>query len=205
MSPGTGHRDGQAPGRPRTSSTTRPTGAWSSRPRAAGRAVGADPAPPHRRALPRRPCSATPGTRPIASRPTFEHELPQEVEDRLFVALDRPATCPHGFPIPEPETGEHPRDARRSTRSSPATSPWSRCSGSTDPEIVAFLDTLGLRPGVERRGQGEAPVRRPPRRCGSTDTIAPLGSTVAEPGLRSEVSRQRITARSPVDRSPRHT
>src|ERR1041384_98905 len=27
----------------------------------------------------------------------FEHELPQEVEDRLFRALDRPSTCPHGF------------------------------------------------------------------------------------------------------------
>src|SRR5947208_11590680 len=39
---------------------------------------------------------------------SFEHELPQEVEDRLFVALDRPASCPHGFPIPEPETGEIP-------------------------------------------------------------------------------------------------
>jgi DtxR family Mn-dependent transcriptional regulator len=34
---------------------------------------------------------------------TFEHELPQEVEDRLYVALDRPATCPHGFPIPAAE------------------------------------------------------------------------------------------------------
>ncbi|MGH2686280.1 MAG: metal-dependent transcriptional regulator, partial [Actinomycetota bacterium] len=30
----------------------------------------------------------------------FEHDLPVEVEGRLFVALDRPATCPHGFPIP---------------------------------------------------------------------------------------------------------
>ena len=38
----------------------------------------------------------------------FEHELPQDVEDRLFVALDRPHTCPHGFPIPEPdETAPH--------------------------------------------------------------------------------------------------
>src|SRR3954462_1263367 len=38
----------------------------------------------------------------------FEHELPQEVEDRLFVALDRPAACPHGFPIPAKETAEMP-------------------------------------------------------------------------------------------------
>lgn len=36
----------------------------------------------------------------------FEHELPQEVEDRLFVALDRPDSCPHGFPIPEPEVAD---------------------------------------------------------------------------------------------------
>ncbi len=32
--------------------------------------------------------------------PQFEHDLPQEVEDRLFEALGRPSTCPHGFPIP---------------------------------------------------------------------------------------------------------
>ena len=39
---------------------------------------------------------------------SFEHELPQEVEDRLFVALDRPGSCPHGFPIPDPEVAEIP-------------------------------------------------------------------------------------------------
>src|SRR5215212_12169275 len=39
---------------------------------------------------------------------SFEHELPQEVEDRIFVALDRPATCPHGFPIPDAETDDLP-------------------------------------------------------------------------------------------------
>src|SRR5438045_6376243 len=38
----------------------------------------------------------------------FEHELPQEVEDRLFVALDRPAACPHGFPLPAKETADLP-------------------------------------------------------------------------------------------------
>src|SRR5881394_1838737 len=39
---------------------------------------------------------------------SFEHDLPQEVEDRLFVALDRPETCPHGFPIPLPEVVDIP-------------------------------------------------------------------------------------------------
>src|SRR5881394_603049 len=37
---------------------------------------------------------------------SFEHELPQEVEDRIFVALHRPEVCPHGFPIPAPESAE---------------------------------------------------------------------------------------------------
>src|SRR5579885_2532032 len=35
---------------------------------------------------------------------SFEHELPQEVEDRIFIALDRPPACPHGFPIPALES-----------------------------------------------------------------------------------------------------
>ena len=78
---------------------------------------------------------------------SFEHDLPQEVEERLFVALDRPATCPHGFPIPEPEVADIPSmpglyDLEQGDIATVA------ISGSTDPEVVEFLDTLGLRPGV---------------------------------------------------------
>ncbi len=79
---------------------------------------------------------------------SFEHELPQEVEDRMFMALDRPATCPHGFPIPEPEVGEiaqlPPLYALEPGDVAEVAVP-----GSTDPEVIAFLDTLGLRPGVQ--------------------------------------------------------
>jgi len=78
---------------------------------------------------------------------SFEHELPQEVEDRLFVALDRPATCPHGFPIPAKETAELPLMPPLYALE-PGDSAIVAVPGSTDPEIVAFLDTLGLRPGV---------------------------------------------------------
>ena len=78
---------------------------------------------------------------------TFEHVLPQEVEDRLYQALHQPDTCPHGFPIPEPETTDLPlmpplyslEPGDRATVAVP---------GSTEPELVQFLDTLGLRPGV---------------------------------------------------------
>jgi len=78
----------------------------------------------------------------------FEHELPDEVLDRLFVALHRPDTCPHGFPIPSIDDAELP-----ATPDLYALEPGEvaevALSGSTDPELVAFLGTLGLVPGVE--------------------------------------------------------
>jgi DtxR family transcriptional regulator, Mn-dependent transcriptional regulator len=77
----------------------------------------------------------------------FEHDLPDEVEDRLFTALNRPATCPHGFPIPEPEQAELPDlpqlyDLETGDHAEVAV------PGSTDPEVVSFLEELGVRPGV---------------------------------------------------------
>ena len=77
----------------------------------------------------------------------FEHELPQEVEDRMYVALDRPATCPHGFPIPEVDTAEIP-DMPPLYQLEAGDVAIVAISGSTEPDMVAFLDTLGLRPGV---------------------------------------------------------
>ncbi len=78
---------------------------------------------------------------------SFEHELPQEVEDRLFVALDRPATCPHGFPIPAAEAFDV-AELPPLYALEPGDVAEVAVPGSTDPDVVAFLDTLGLRPGV---------------------------------------------------------
>jgi DtxR family Mn-dependent transcriptional regulator len=77
---------------------------------------------------------------------SFEHELPQEVEDRIFLALHRPATCPHGFPIPEAESVDVP-DLPPLYDLEPGDVAVVAVPGSTDPEVVAFLDDLGLRPG----------------------------------------------------------
>ncbi|MCU0270507.1 MAG: metal-dependent transcriptional regulator [Acidimicrobiales bacterium] len=79
--------------------------------------------------------------------PTFEHDLPAEVEERLFVALNRPATCPHGFPIPEPEQDHIPEmpqlyELEVGDRAEIAV------PGQTDPDVIHFLDDLGVRPGV---------------------------------------------------------
>jgi DtxR family Mn-dependent transcriptional regulator len=78
---------------------------------------------------------------------SIEHDLPQEVEDRLFVALHRPSTCPHGFPIPEPEGVDIPEMPPLYSLE-PGDAAVVAVPGSTDLDVVAFLDTLGLRPGV---------------------------------------------------------
>src|SRR5690606_28215816 len=78
----------------------------------------------------------------------FEHELPDEVLERLYFALHRPETCPHGFPIPSAEAGELPATPALYDLE-PDEVAEVALSGSTDPELVAFLGTLGLVPGVE--------------------------------------------------------
>ncbi len=79
---------------------------------------------------------------------SIEHDLPQEVEDRLFVALHRPTTCPHGFPIPEPEVSDIPEMPPLYSLE-PGDAAIVAVPGSTDPAVVEFLDTMGLRPGVD--------------------------------------------------------
>lgn len=79
---------------------------------------------------------------------SFEHELPREVEERLYVALHRPSSCPHGFPIPEKAVAEIPETPPLYALE-PGDVAVVAVSGSTDPDVVAFLDTLGLRPGVQ--------------------------------------------------------
>ncbi|MBW8826087.1 MAG: metal-dependent transcriptional regulator [Acidobacteria bacterium] len=78
---------------------------------------------------------------------SFEHDLPQEVEDRIFVALHRPATCPHGFPIPALEAVDIP-EMPPLYALEPGDVATVAVPGSIDPELIAFLETLGLRPGV---------------------------------------------------------
>jgi DtxR family Mn-dependent transcriptional regulator len=111
---------------------------------------------------------------------SFEHDLPQEVEDRIFVALHRPATCPHGFPIPEPESADLP-DLPPLYDLEPGDVAVVAVPGSTDPEVVAFLDTLGLRPGGRVEVKEKHPFDGPlVLRVDGHDRT--LGRTVAQQG-----------------------
>jgi DtxR family transcriptional regulator, Mn-dependent transcriptional regulator len=109
---------------------------------------------------------------------SFEHELPQEVEDRIFLALDRPEACPHGFPIPALEAADIPAMPPLYTLE-PGDVATVAVPGSTDPEVVAFLDTLGLRPGVQVEVKEKHPFEGPLvlRVAGKDRT---LGATVAQ-------------------------
>jgi DtxR family transcriptional regulator, Mn-dependent transcriptional regulator len=78
----------------------------------------------------------------------FEHDLPQEVEDRLFIALDRPQTCPHGFPIPAPDVSVMP-EMPPLYALEPGDVAVVAVPGSTNPDVIEFLEALGLRPGVQ--------------------------------------------------------
>jgi DtxR family Mn-dependent transcriptional regulator len=108
---------------------------------------------------------------------SFEHDLPQEVEDRIFVALHRPETCPHGFPIPALEAADMP-DMPRLYALEPGDVATVALRGSTDPELVAFLETLGLRPGVTVEVREKHPFDGPlVLRVGGQDRT--LGQSVA--------------------------
>jgi DtxR family Mn-dependent transcriptional regulator len=91
---------------------------------------------------------------------TFEHDLPQEVEDRLFVALDRPASCPHGFPIPALDADEVP-DTPPLYSLEPGDEAVVAVPGSTDADVIEFLENLGLRPGVRVRIKEKHPFDGP--------------------------------------------
>jgi DtxR family Mn-dependent transcriptional regulator len=78
----------------------------------------------------------------------FEHQIPQEVEDRLFAALNNPETCPHGFLIPAPN-GSELGEPLRLTELAPGDAAVIALPNDMDGEVVAFLDTLGVRPGVQ--------------------------------------------------------
>ena len=91
---------------------------------------------------------------------TFEHDLPDEVEDRIFAALNRPDTCPHGFPIPAKEAAEI-ADTPPLYDLEPGDRGVVAVPGSTEPEVVSFLATLGIRPGVQVQVREKHPFDGP--------------------------------------------
>jgi DtxR family Mn-dependent transcriptional regulator len=94
----------------------------------------------------------------------FEHELPAEVEERMYRALDRPATCPHGFPIPAPEIAELP-ELPPLYSLEPGDAATVAMPESTSDDVVEFLETLGVRPSVRIEVREKHPFEGPMVLC----------------------------------------
>jgi DtxR family Mn-dependent transcriptional regulator len=120
---------------------------------------------------------------------SFEHQVPQEVEDRLFNALGQPDSCPHGFPIPVHDAHELPTP-RRLTELAVGDTAVVALPSDMDGEVVLFLDTLGVRPGVQVQLRERQPFDGPVvvRVDGEDRTV---GETLADrihvvPGVETE-------------------
>ncbi len=81
----------------------------------------------------------------------LEHAISEVVEQRLYEAIGRPRTCPHGNPIPG-HSKASPKERRLATLSAGARAAVSRVSEVAEreaPLLLAYLDDRGLTPGRE--------------------------------------------------------
>ncbi len=81
----------------------------------------------------------------------LEHAVSEKVEQRLYEALGRPRTCPHGNPIPG-HSKSSPKERRLATLGAGARAAISRVSEVAEreaPLLLAYLHDRGLTPGRE--------------------------------------------------------
>jgi len=79
----------------------------------------------------------------------LEHAISENVERRLYEALGRPRTCPHGNPIPG-HSKSSAKERRLATLGEGARAAISRVSEVAEreaPLLLAYLDDRGLTPG----------------------------------------------------------
>jgi DtxR family Mn-dependent transcriptional regulator len=81
----------------------------------------------------------------------LEHAVSEVVERRLYEALGRPTTCPHGNPIPG-YSKALPREVRLASLQAGATASFSRVSEVAEreaPMLLTYLHQRGLTPGTQ--------------------------------------------------------
>ena len=91
----------------------------------------------------------------------LEHTISEELEDRIDAALGHPTEDPHGHPIP-PKEGEYREEPIESLWAAEGDHLLVRRVSDRDPQVLRYLDEIGLRPGaavrVVRRAPFEGPV-----------------------------------------------
>jgi DtxR family Mn-dependent transcriptional regulator len=91
----------------------------------------------------------------------LEHAISARVEERLVALLKSPQTCPHGHPIPGPDSSAPARSGV--ALASVNEGQRAIVSGVTyeAPEMLRYLGDVGLRPGVEVQILEKAPLGGP--------------------------------------------
>lgn len=91
---------------------------------------------------------------------SFEGDISDEVEQRLFSALNRPKVCPHGYPIPTKvadirveETNLYSLEAGEQAEVVSVKD--------DDPELLRFMASLGIKPGVKIKVEAKDPFKGP--------------------------------------------
>lgn len=87
-------------------------------------------------------------THPEACR--LEHAMSERVVDRLYEVLGKPATCPHGSPIPVDDVLPPIRGVPLDTVAAGSTAVVERISeeANRSPHLMAYFEKSGIRPGM---------------------------------------------------------
>jgi DtxR family Mn-dependent transcriptional regulator len=91
---------------------------------------------------------------------TFEGNISQEVERRLHIALGKPRSCPHGYPIPS-----RPEDMKIYKTTLYSMEPGDKAEvvsvRDDDPHLLQFMASLGIKPGARIKVEGKDPFKGP--------------------------------------------
>jgi DtxR family Mn-dependent transcriptional regulator len=91
----------------------------------------------------------------------LEHAISARVEERLIAVLGDPHYCPHGLPIPSSDLTEPPRVDRK--LADVPSGGFTRIVDVAEdvPEMLRFLDEVGLRPGAVVEVAARGPLGGP--------------------------------------------
>jgi DtxR family Mn-dependent transcriptional regulator len=90
----------------------------------------------------------------------FESDVSEEVEQRLYSALNRPKVCPHGYPIPTKVADIRVDEVNLYSLEAGEQAEVISVKDD-DPELLRFMASLGIKPGVKIRVEAKDPFKGP--------------------------------------------
>jgi DtxR family Mn-dependent transcriptional regulator len=91
----------------------------------------------------------------------LEHHISEELEELIAAKLGQPARDPHGDPIPSRELDVAADETVALAELEPGAEGTFERVSDRDPEMLRYLDSLGIRPGAEIAVTGREPFEGP--------------------------------------------